>query len=275
MSLSAMHSLTLPYVFLGRDFTIARSYRLSFIYQTVGTFFSVFMFYFIARLVGETAAPSLAAYGGAYFPFVLIGIAFYRFLGVGLSAFSNAVREGQISGTLEAMLVTPTRPVSILIGSSIWPFLFAGYLVLLYLLLGAAFFGFQAGHANLFSVSVVLVVTLLCFSGLGILSAAFVMRYKRGDPVLFVAGTLSALLGGTYYPVSILPEMLQKCSALLPLTYSLRAMRLAILQGASLGELAGDLTVLGLFAVVGIPGSLIVFGRALRCAKKEGTLLQY
>jgi ABC-2 type transport system permease protein len=275
MSQSAVQSLELPFVFLRRDFSIAKSYRLSFIYQTVGTFFSVFMFYFIARLVGETAAPSLAAYGGAYFPFVLIGIAFYRFLGVGLSAFSNSIREGQITGTFEAMLATPTRPVSILICSSLWPFLFAAYEVLLYLFLGAAFFGFQAGNANLLSVTAVLLVTLLCFSGFGLLSAAFVVRYKRGDPVLFVAGTLSALLGGTYYPVSILPEMLQKCSALLPLTYSLRAMRLAILQGAPVTQLAGDLTVLALFAAVGLPASLFLFGRALRCAKEEGTLLQY
>ncbi len=275
MSQSAIHVMALPFVFLQRDFSIAKSYRLSFLYQTVGTFFSVFMFYFIARLVGETAAPSLAAYGGAYFPFVLIGIAFYRFLGVGLSAFSNAIREGQITGTLEAMLASPTRPVTILISSSLWPFLFAGYEVLLYFFLGAAFFGFQAGHANLLSVAAVLAVTLLCFSAFGILSAAFVVRYKRGDPVLFVAGTLSALLGGAYYPVSILPEMLQKCSDLLPLTYSLRAMRLAILQGAPVSDLAGDLRVLGLLAAVGLPASLVLFARALGRAKEEGTLLQY
>jgi Tfp pilus assembly protein FimT len=52
-------------------------------------------------------------------------------------------------------------------------------------------------------------------------------------------------------------------------------MRHAILQGASLAELGMEIAVLALFALVGIPLSLIVFSKALRRAKEDGTLLQY
>jgi len=61
--------------------------------------------------------------GGDYFSFVLIGIAFSDYLGVGLGSFAGTIREGQMLGTLEAMLVTPTRVHSIILFSSIWQFL--------------------------------------------------------------------------------------------------------------------------------------------------------
>lgn len=261
--------------FLRRDFKTEASYRLSFLSQIAGILFSVVMFYFIALLFGESASPYLSAYGGDYFPFVLIGIAFYRYLSVALSTFSNTLREGQMTGTLEAMLVTPTRPTSVLIYSSLWKYLYATFEVLIYLLLGVAFFGFQVGQANLVSVLVVLVLTIISFSSFGILSASFILVFKRGDPIAFVFGTLSALLGGVYYPVTVLPGFLQAGSALLPLTYSLRAMRHAILQGTPVTGLGMDLTVLVLFCLIGIPLSLVLFNAALRRAKEEGTLSQY
>ncbi len=81
----------------------------------IGVFFSVLTFFFIAKLFGKAAAPHLQEYGGDYFPFVLIGIAFSTFLGVGLGTSAGALRQEQMIGTLEAMLITPTRATSIVI----------------------------------------------------------------------------------------------------------------------------------------------------------------
>jgi len=264
-----------PFAFLRRDFLEEKSYRFSFFTQSVGILFSVIMFYFIAHIFGKAATPYLSAYGGAYFPFVLIGIAFYRYLSVSLSTFCDTIREGQVSGTLESMLVSPTRAVSILLYSSLGSFLRATCEVLLYLFLGVLLFGVRIGNADLVSVLVVLVFTVLSFSSFGILSAAFVLVFKRGDPVSYLFETLSALLGGVYYPVSVLPAGLQAGSALLPVTYSLRAMRQAILQGTPVTGLGADLGILVFFSVVGLPFSFFVFRRALNRAKREGTLLQY
>jgi ABC-2 type transport system permease protein len=264
-----------PFAFLKRDTIEETSYRLSFLYRFVGILFSAIMFYFIARLLGTSASPYLSEYGGEYFPFVLIGIAFYRYLGVSLSTFAGTIRDGQVTGTLESMLVTPTRITSVLVYSSLWGYLYATYEVLLYLLLGVILFGVHMGAANLFSVLVVLVLTILSFSSFGILSAAFVLVYKRGDPINYLFGTLSSLLGGVYYPISVLPGFLQSCSALLPVTYALRAMRHALLQGMSVGQLGFDLAILSLFAILGLPVSLWIFQRALHRAKAEGTLLQF
>jgi ABC-2 type transport system permease protein len=83
------------------------------------------------------------------------------------------------------------------------------------------------------------------------------------------------LLGGVLYPVTVLPGWLQPVSYLIPLTYSLRAMRRAILTGDSLSALSPDLLALSLFAAVLLPVSFLAFRYAVKRAKIEGSLTQY
>jgi ABC-2 type transport system permease protein len=61
------------------------------------------MFFFLSRLVGEGIAGQLEPYGGNYFSFVLIGVAFTDYLSVSLSSFAGQIRSAQMQGTLEAM----------------------------------------------------------------------------------------------------------------------------------------------------------------------------
>lgn len=261
--------------FIRRDFSCELSYGFSFAWQILGILFSLTMFYFIARLFGPSALPYLAGHQVDYFPFLLVGIAFQTYAGTAMGAFSGAIAEGRITGTLEAMLVTPTPVVQILIYSSLWRFIEASRDVLVYLLLGAALFQVDFGNASLLSASVILVLTILSFSCLGILSASFSLVFKRGNPIAFAMGTVSTLLGGVYYPVSVLPDVLQTVSYLLPLTYTLRGMRHAVLEGYSVPQLLPDIAALLALLVVTLPLSLYGLRLAVRRAKADGTLLRY
>jgi ABC-2 type transport system permease protein len=263
------------WAFVGRDFKLQTSYRLAFFFQVFGILFSVASFYFVALLFGDAAVPHLQLYGGDYFAFVLVGIAFMRYQGVAMGTFSATIRTGQMMGTLEAMLVTPTRLSTILLASSLWSFAFTSLQVLFYLLLGVVVFGVDLGHANVAAAAVVQILTILVFSGIGILSASFTMVFKQGDPINFLFGSVSTLLGGVLYPITVLPAWLQPASYLLPLTYSLSAMRRAILLGDPLAALMPDLLPLVLFAAVLLPLSFVAFGYAVRRAKIEGSLTQY
>jgi ABC-2 type transport system permease protein len=136
-------------------------------------------------------------------------------------------------------------------------------------------FGIDIGQANLTGAFVILLLTITSFTSVGIISASFVMVLKRGDPVAWLFTGLSALLGGLYYPVSVLPEWLRYVSYLLPVTYALEGMRLALLKGYSLHELLPDIIALALFSCIMIPLSIAIFGYAVKRAKKEGSLTQY
>jgi ABC-2 type transport system permease protein len=264
-----------PLLFFRRDLRTQMRYRLSFLLQVLGILFSSASFYFVSQLLGGAAAPQLARYGGDYFSFVLIGIAFVGYQGVALHTFSGVIRSAQSMGTIEAMLVTPTRLATILFSSSLWSFAFTSVRVVIYLLLGAVVFGAELGQANVLAGAVILVLTVLTLSSLGILSASFIMVFKRGSPINFLIGSLSSLLGGVYYPVAVLPGWLQRLAHLFPLTYSLEAMRRAMLTGEGLVELAQPVAALAGFSVALLPLSLLAFHHAVRQAKRDGSLTHF
>jgi ABC-type multidrug transport system ATPase subunit/ABC-type multidrug transport system permease subunit len=261
--------------FLRRDILSNLSYRLGFVLEVLAVLFFVGGFFFVGRLVTPANLPALAEYGGDYFSFVLVGIALIGFQYAALSSFSEVIRMGQVTGTLEAMLVTPTRLGTVLAGSALSSFLSAAVRVMLYLALGALVFGARLGGADLPTAFLALVLAVLAESGFGLFSAAFIMVLKRGDPVNFLLSGTATLLSGIYYPLSVLPGALQALAHLLPLTYALRAMRGALLLGRGPVELAGDLGMLAVFAVVLLPLGLAAFRWAVRFARRAGSLGQY
>jgi ABC-2 type transport system permease protein len=273
--LGLLGALYKPLLFLRRDMRTQARYRLSFLLQFLGIFLSSTSFYFVAQLLGAGASLHLGSYGGDYFPFVLIGIAFVGYQSAALYAYSKGVQTAQVTGTLEAMLVTPTRLSTILLSTSLWQFAFTSLRVAVYLAVGVAVFGIDLGRANVPAALTVLFLSILTLSGLGILSACFAIIFKRGDPINFLINSVSALLGGVYYPVDVLPAWLQLLARFFPLTYSLEALRRALLVGDSLADLARDVGVLGVFSATLLPISLLAFRFAVRKAKRDGSLTQF
>jgi ABC-2 type transport system permease protein len=261
--------------FLKRDFSIALSYRIAFVLQILGIFFGVASFYFLSRLFGAALVPQLEQYGGDYFSFVLIGLAFNGYLGLSLSSFASSIREGQMTGTLEIMLLSPTRLSAILFSSSLWDYLLTTINVVVYLVVGSLVFGFDVSQANFLTAFVVLILSVASFSGIGILSAAIVLVVKKGDPIAWIFGGVSTLLAGVYYPISVLPDWLTPLSHILPMTYSLDAMRLAMLRGYSIYDVRYDILILLGFTLVLTPLAFLTFRKALKRAKVEGSLIQY
>jgi len=260
------------FAFMKKDFYSETSYKLSFLLNFLGIFFSIFTFYFISKLIGQTT--HLDSYGGDYFSFALIGIAFLGFMTLGINGFSQKIRNGQTTGTLEYLMSTPTKISTILVGSSLWSFAFKSFHVLMYIIIGLLL-GMNMSQPNILGAIIILILTIICFSGVGILSAGFILLFKKGDPINWLFSSFSALVGGAFYPITIMPEWLQYISHVLPITYSLRAVRHALLQGYSFAALAPDIIVLLVFSIILMPLGIYVFKLALNKAKKDGSLVKY
>jgi ABC-2 type transport system permease protein len=205
--------------FLIRDFYTETSYRVSFLVGIMSTLFRVFIFYFLSRLIGESVAGALREYDGDYFSFVIIGIAFSGYFGTGLTGFARALRQAQTTGTLEAMLVTPTPASWIILGSATWSYTFTTFRVLVYLLTGTLIFGLNLGSANYAAAAAILVLSIISFASIGIVVASLIMIIKRGDPLTTLISNLATLIGGVFYPVEVMPDWLQIIAGLLPITY--------------------------------------------------------
>jgi ABC-2 type transport system permease protein len=160
----------------------------------------------------------------------------------------------------------------ILIGSAFYPFAATMLRIAVYLAWAAAFFNFPLGAADWLAVFVVLLSTLLAFSGLGVLSAAYLLLFKRGNPAKWFILGVSSVTGGMLFPVSILPPWLQIVARLNPVTYAMDAMRGALLNGQGILSLGHPLLLLLAFAAVILPSSVVIFSWARRRTKVTGTL---
>jgi ABC-2 type transport system permease protein len=245
------------------------SYRLSFAFQVVDILLGIAAFYFLARLLGEKTPQ-----GYASFPFILVGMAVNGYMTTSMVCFAQGIRGDQLMGTLKAMLATRTSPLALILLSSLYPLVRAAVDAGLYLL-GGMLFGLSLAQVNITAALLFFLVSLIAFSSIGIFSATFTLVFKRGDPLLWLFGSLSWLLGGVFYPLEVLPPFLQRIAQLLPITHALEGMRAALLHGTAVIELLPQIETLALFGLVGLPISLIAFSLGVRRARVTGTLSHY
>jgi ABC-2 type transport system permease protein len=259
-------------LFFLRDLRIASTYRSPFVLEIVEALFGAAVFYYVARFVDSPQLRQALPQGSTYFAYSLVGFVFFDYLHAALDTFDRSLEEARDSGTLEPLLVTQVSLPTILFGSAIYPFVVTTLRIAIYLAWGAALFDFPLRSANWLSVLTVLLVALLAFSGMGILSSAYLLLFKRGNPFKWFILGASSVVGGMLFPVSILPAWLQFIAHLNPVTYALDAMRASLLDAATLPSLAHPLLVLLLFAAVLLPASMVAFSWALRRTKITGTL---
>jgi ABC-2 type transport system permease protein len=260
------------WLFFWRDLSIARTYRTVFVLEAIEALFGAAMFYYVARFVDTPELQRALPQGGSYFAFSLIGFVFLDYLNAALDTFDRSLEEARNSGTLEHLLVTQASLPVFVAGSAIYPFVATTLRIVVYVAWGAVLFGFPLHAANWVTVGIVLLATLLAFSGLGILSSSYLLLFKRGNPAKWFFLGVSSVVGGMLFPVNILPDWLQVVARFNPVTYALEAMRAALLAGATVAALWQPLTVLLLSALLLLPVSMAVFAWALRRTKITGTL---
>jgi ABC-2 type transport system permease protein len=258
--------------FLIRDVQLALSYRLAFVLRVVTILIFVTIAYYISRIFAGKGnlfsdwRDPLAAW--------ITGLAVLNYFMTNFSSLANAIRSEQLQGTLESVLMTPISVPGLIVASSLLDFIEATFYSSLYLVFGAIFFGVTYDGSYLLAF-LILMLTTLVFASLGILSASFAMVFKRGDPIAVLLGTSTAVLSGVFFPPQLLPQSMQNVSKLLPATYGLEAIRGVLIQNNGLNETRGPIITLLIFLVILLPLSLWIFSRAVRRAKREGSLIQY
>jgi ABC-2 type transport system permease protein len=261
--------VTTLWAFVVRDARIQASYRFALAETFLGVVFATATYYFLGQLIIGT--DDLALANGNYFGFAIVGLILTALLDASIFQVATVFRTEQSLGTLDALLATPTPLPTVLLGSALWPYALAviqivGY-ALLALVLGVDFRG-----ANWLGSGVVIGLSAACFASLSIAEAGIGIVIKRGNPLAWLVSTFSALVGGVFFPTSLLPDWLQWLSMLHPLSYATHAARGALLGGASLSQLAPDLAILAVFDVIAVPASLAVFAWAVRRARLDGSM---
>jgi ABC-2 type transport system permease protein len=263
--------------FLRRDWKIAISYRLAFVTQLVGMLTTLFFLYFLGRLISSTSVVHLGntpALQKGYFSFAVLGVAMLGIVTAELSQVSSQIRSDQTTGTLEALLAMPPPAWLTVVGGVAYSLLWATLSAVVSVGLAAIGFGLRLNVSLPSALMAVagLLVSLVLFAGVGVAFASAVVIFKRGGTLGGATATGFSLLGGVYYPVSVLAGPLRWLADVLPFTWALTIIRGGLLERKLFWSQLGLLT---LVSVVLVPVSFAVFSAAVRYSRQKGTLGQY
>lgn len=262
------------WVFIKRGFIHNTSYRLAFTLNFVNMLVGVVSFYYLSKLIEAGNSSLLAEYGNNAAAFIVVGTTFNSFVSLALRSYSGSVSSEQALGIIEHWWMARTPLNLLVIYSTFWEFLWpVSTSLVTFVMLAVAF---QVHFTvDLPATIIIFLLTLTSISGLGMISAGVIMVSKHGDPIGFLWGVLSGLLSGVYYPITVLPDWLQAVSMALPTTHALRALRAALINGATLYDVRWELAILFLFTVGTVPLGLWAFQAGFNRARREGSLAQY
>ncbi|HKS06219.1 MAG TPA: ABC transporter permease [Gemmatimonadaceae bacterium] len=252
----------------------ASSYRLGMVFSVLGLFASFVPLYFISGAIQPVVEESIRLEGGQYFGFLIVGIGATFMLTSAVSSVPASLAGSISSGTFEALLVTRTSAYQLLLGLSGYGVAWSALRALL-LVAGASMVGVQVAWTALPAVAAVIAIMTAAYFALGLIAGAFVLVFRTSGPLTTAIITASGLLGGVYYSTSVIPSWLNDLSALVPLTYALRASRMLLLGGADASAVTSDVVTLAVFTLALLVASMTAFTLALRYARRAGTLSQY
>ncbi len=260
------------FAFAVRSIEQRRTYRAALLMDALAIVVVGLTFYFLGRFVDGHSTRVPDRHG--YFAFVLVGLAVAMLQQRALRGFTDAVRQGQLAGTLETLFLAPIGAWEIVVWDGLVEY--TAQALKLAGLMGVAFLlGWWLPNVNWTAVAVVSVLTTAAFCPLGIFAAAAVLTWQKGDPVGYALSALSTLVAGVYYPVDVLPPALRAVSVALPMTHAIEAFRGALLWGQSTALLWRPCLALVVFAAVMLPISSWTLALAVSSAKRRGTLSRY
>lgn len=252
----------------------ALSYRMNLAFSLLGLMVSIVPMYFVAQALQTVAADSIQSEGGHYFGFVLVGLGVFTLVSTAMLALPTAISGAISSGILEAMLATPARLPSLLLGLVGYEMTWSGIRAAIMLGTGAVLGARLVSSGAPVAIGALL-LTLACYFGLAMALASMILVFRTVGPLGNAVLTASALLGGVYYSTSVIPSWIQHLSVIVPLTYSLRIIRQSLLAGVPLSGVRHDLAVLSAMALLLLAVGTFLLQRGLRHARREGTLGQY
>jgi len=260
--------------FFRRDFLTLWSYRLGFFSDWVNLAIQVLILSFVGRLVDVDRLPAFGSIRPTYVEFAAVGIAISSLLQANLARVTSAIRGEQLMGTLEFLFLTPTAPVTVLLGSVVYDMIYVPLRTFVLLILLTVVLDVRFSLAALPSVAVVLVAFLPFLWGVSWISAAGVLTFRRGSGIAGLGGALLVLTSGSYFPVTLLPSWLQAIARVNPITLAVDATREALLGGSTVGGVADAISILPV-ALAALGLGVIALRLALRRERRRGTLGLY
>jgi ABC-2 type transport system permease protein len=268
---SARRDLNTAYAFFERNWNLTRRYIG---WEVVWIFYSLVSALTVLYIAAATEQITGQAVDTHFFVlYLLIGTTMWSYLSAVFDVVAETIAWERWEGTIEYTLMAPVPRYLHLIGTCGYAVTYAVIRSAVIFAVVALIFGINLTQANALTAAVVILVGSVSVIGLAIVAAVLPLLFtERGAQMTFVIHSSLLLISGVYAPVEVLPTWLQALSPLSPITYILRSVRIALLQGGGLDMVVGDLVILAVMGALLVPGGLLIFREAERYAKRTGRL---
>ena len=174
----------------------------------------------------------------------------------------SIVREKE-RGTMEVLLVSPVRPLMIIVAKAV-PYLVLAFAILTSILLIAKYALMVPLAGSLFWIYAVSGIYILLALSLGLL----ISTVARTQLVALLMSAMMLmmpciLLSGMIYPVESMPQMLQWVSAVIPPRYYISAMRKLLVMGVGVDKVLPEIAVLAAMTAILLTAALLKFKKRL------------
>lgn len=219
---------------------------------------SVLARYWVDSILARAASPTealaardilLSEPGTRYIDFLLPGLIGINIMGGGLFGVGFVLVDMRVRKLFKRFMATPMHRGDFLLSLITARMLFLMPEMLALLAVGWLAFGVPI-NGSLLTLLLVILVGTFAFAGIGLLVGARTETLETISGLINLVMLSMYLFSGVFFSSTRFPDFLQPLVQALPLTHLIDALRAVMLDGAGLGEVAGQLGILASWAVV-------------------------
>ena len=227
-------------------------------------------------LVGGVTSSAFGALAGTdqFIPFVLTGAIISTYLFSSLYGMGGSIRMESYWGTLEYILGSPARKISILMGKALSESLSSTLFVATQMVICIFGFGLTLTIGKILPILLVMLLLVAGLYGMAIALAGVTLQIKESRSLVHTIEYLFYLFSPIRYPVGIHP-VISMVSVIIPLTYALIAIRGIWLLNQSVSVLWKYVGLLALLDIIFITAGYAIFYFMEKKVRKSGVVAQY
>jgi ABC-2 type transport system permease protein len=254
-----------------RDLQMFVSYRLRTVSTMLSSLFSLTLFHFVSQFVSVKPFHN----PDEYYAYVVVGLVILQVLTATLGVPAGTLRQELVAGTFERLVLSPFGAVGSVISLMVFPLLRGIFMGIVTLAIAAILFGLDIQWDTAALAIPLGLLGAIAFApfGLFMLGLCLIAKQAVGGANYIVAGL--SLVSGLYFPVENLPRGVRWLSEVQPFTPAVNLLR-HVLVGTPVPHAAWlELARIAGFAIVLLPLSALFVDRAIRFARRRGTLIEY
>ena len=222
--------------------------------QTIGAIIDGIATEFNAQITGQSPAltvktEALTRDGLTNFDYVFAGLLGYTVLTIGLMGISNILPGDKESGATKRLRATTITPTQLILSYAL-TFLMLGVLIFaIMIILGLAVFNFNM-RGNWLTFGIFTVIATIMMLGFGLAVGGWAKNEAQASALANLLMFPMMFLSGVFFPMFMMPEVVQAISKFIPLTPIVDGIRLIITENYTLIDVLPQLGVIAVWGVI-------------------------